>query len=183
MAQTIAVQRGTTSVTADGVSRVTLFTQSSGTATRVILVGLSMNMPSGTGIRIAMSLTVNVNGTGNYLPIALISGNNGTSGRYLNMFPNAASNSSGSTFAPASAHSNSSTIMSTNDGGNALTANVANTQIALPGNVTNNGSSDPINYVPSQFWMANNDSVSLLCYATSGYSANIIYHFVTVTES
>ena len=41
MAQTIALQRGTTTVAGSGASSVTLFTQSGGTATRVILNQLS----------------------------------------------------------------------------------------------------------------------------------------------
>ena len=41
MAQTVALQRGTTTVVADGSTFATLFTQSGGTATRVILNSVS----------------------------------------------------------------------------------------------------------------------------------------------
>lgn len=187
MAQTIAVQRGTTTSTSDGTSRVTLFTQSSGIATRVILVGLSVNL-SGTDTRLAMSLTVNVNGSGSYLPIAYITSNNNTTSRYLNMYPNGSSNHSGAIFAGSAtgggvSQSAASTVLSNLSGGTSATANPFGIQIALPFNNTNTGGSDPINYVPSQFWIGNGDLITFQCYTLNPLSASIVYHFVTITES
>ncbi len=186
MAQTIAVQRGSTTVAGDGTTKTTLFTQSSGTATRVILVGASANTSGGTGINMAFGLQINVNASGAYLPVALIKGN-GQAIRYLNMFP-AASTTGNSSFFGATAGTleqimtSTPTIGSTTDGG--FGANVAGSgQIQLAANVVPTFSQTPINYVPAQFWMASGDVLVASVYISSGLTATIIYHFVTITES
>ena len=186
MAQTIAVQRGTTTVASDGTSKVTLFTQSSGIATRVILVGVSANTSGGTGVNMALGLNINVNAGGNYLPVALMKGNN-QSLRYLNMFPGASTTGNSSFFGGTAGTleqimTSTATVGSTTDGG--FGANVAgNGQIHLSGNVVPTFNQTPINYVPAQFWMASGDALTASVFLTSGYTATIIYHFVTITES
>lgn len=184
MAQTIAVQRGTTTVTGNGTTKVTLFTQSSGTATRVILCGVSANTAAGTGINFSLGLHLNVSSGGNYLPIAIVKGIQ-SGARYTAMFPGGTSTSQGEMWGGATSGEGlipgSSTYMSTTDGG--LPADLNSGTMHLTGNVAYQYIYTALNYVPTQFWMANGDSLAVSHYNSSGNTATIIYHFVTITES
>jgi hypothetical protein len=69
MAQTVAAQRGTTTVSGNGGTATTLFTQSTGTATRVILNSVVTKHSESNLDR--MALCINVNGTGNLALVAI----------------------------------------------------------------------------------------------------------------
>lgn len=67
MAQTIAMQRGTGTLSASGNTSATLFLQSGGSATRVIVNGIAFFTNSGTGNPMYMSLYVDSSGGPGYI--------------------------------------------------------------------------------------------------------------------
>lgn len=186
MAQTIAVQRGTATVVGNGTSRTTLFTQSSGTATRVILAGCSFGLSTGSSAYARMILTINMNGSGTYLPVAAIGGNS-QSKRYHAMFPNGTQAPLGN--APIYTGTTPSTVYGSSGysiAGGAYQGYAENADdyiLLLAQDQTLSSNSTPISIVPSQFWMANGDSLTVQGYNVNSYTLNVAYHFITVTES
>lgn len=185
MAQTIAAQRGSTTVTCDGQTSVTLFTQSTGTATRVILNSVSWSTPNGTNYP-RCSLMININGTGNETCVALLSSTNPSSSGGQTMFPN-------STYSPLTGMQSTSNYISrwlpvnqSGSGSNMLGKNLTNGYwtIAGPNGATQASTEGSLEFVPSQFWMNSGDSLRFRCYrGGTTESATIYYSFTTITES
>jgi hypothetical protein len=158
MAQTVAVQRGTT--TASSQSRTTLFTQSGGISTRVILNQVAWYFSSGPGNNQQHQL-LHVSSSG---PVTLIGYYNsgqlgGISGQ---MMPNS----------DASLNANSGMLYGV--GG---TANWPGSDFVS----VNSGYGQ--SYMPQNYWIGPGDSIAFLQYNNSGYSATVGYHFTTITES
>ena len=108
MAQTIALQRGTTSVTLDGTTKYTMFTQSGGTATRVIINGVAMysgNARSG----LAMIIGVQKSGGGFFTIAYKMISNNGTYGGF-DFFPGKQDNITGGSTGTTSVFSTQTVI-------------------------------------------------------------------------
>ena len=183
MAQTVAIQRGSGTVTIDGSSKLTLFTQSSGTATRVIVGGIFVSFPntySGT----VYAVSINVNGSGNYIPVILRKHSDAGSCRTLNTFPNSES-AIGTSFtgSPNVSGSSSWGLSYTCDNPSGFAGQVASAQAAIYG-ANLYGPYIPLNISPGQFWMANGDSLVINAYNSYGAgSATVVWHFVTITES
>ena len=186
MAQTVALQRGTTSVSADNSSSVTLFTQSSGTATRVIVNSLGMYFSpqpnTGTqafvlyvtssggqttviGIIRSSSTSRSVQFTPAGSPTSqFLGGMNSTNGQVYPFVPNITSN--GATGVGSSApNSVSVTYLSTSTG-------------------------LPINIISSNFYIGPSDVISMKGFAqqvsgksTTSCTMSISYSFTTITES
>lgn len=182
MAQTIAAQRGTTTVTANGTSTVTLFTQSTGTATRVILNSVSFYTNNG-GTAPKMSLCININGTGNQTCVALLGSSNGTSANGLTMFPNCSPFPLTNTTATANTYIDRwmPTTLANKNIGTDLQSGYWVFQ--GPNGSTNSSESSAIEYVPSQFWMNSGDSLVFRCRSATGDTATVMYSFTTITES
>jgi hypothetical protein len=183
MAQTIAVQRGSTTVSGAGASKTTLFTLSSGTATRVIVGGVSAEFPGNNGYA-RMLLSINVNGSGSYLPV-LFRQHNQYSNRYLNSWPNSDSSigvSLSGRFNDTISQSFGVSIGSSAVGG--FPGSIAGSLTGAVYQSSISGDYVPLNITPGQFWMANGDSLVVQAYnELTPASVTIIYHFVTVTES
>ena len=186
MAQTVAVQRGTASLTGDGATRTTLFTLSSGTATRVIVGGIAIRGSTSSTRNLRAIFCIDVNGSGNYLPV-MMGGTNFQTGRYFSLFPNGASAPMGNT--PAYVGTTPGQIWGSQgyqfvgDSQNGYGSSANDIKIQMAADQQAAGSSTPMNIVPAQFWMANGDSLQVIYYNYDGYAATIVYHFVTVTES
>lgn len=177
MAQTVAVQRGATTVSADGTSKVTLFTQSSGTATRVILNSLSVSFASSSSNAAAM-LFINISGSGNYVPVA-IRRHNEYATRYLAFMPS--DSAVGSSLSATQTTQLPQGVSLGSTGANGWpSSGVYDVVAAVYGTAR---SSLPLNIVPANFWMANGDSLTMSTYLDATGTATILYHFVTVTES
>jgi hypothetical protein len=170
MAQTITQQKGSVSTTWDN-SISTLFTLSSGTASRVILNSLTANNDAGNntayiwfyiynssmGVRNPIAGAVAI-GSG----LAWAPGN--TSG------PAAYSNS-------GYAYNNGSMILDVSgSGGSVGSKNPGNLYWTAPAS-TYHGS-----YFPAQFWMGNGDSLQVKGY-WGGLTGAVYYSFTLVTES
>lgn len=183
MAQTIAVQRGSTTVTGNGTSKVTLFTQSGGAATRVILVGASANLAS-SGYAHSLGLFININGSGNYLPVAFAMLNYSSSYTNVYMMPDKVNSSPLTMQTGATSYTGGTASFGAATAGG-IADNLQNAVIAISGTTGYQSAfyNNPVSFVPSQFWMANGDSLVASSYNGSTSTATIIYHFVTVTES
>ena len=185
MAQTIVAQRGSTTVTSNGTTSVTLFTQSSGIATRVILNSVSWSTPNGTNYP-RCSLMVNINGTGNETCVALLGGTHPSSSGGQTLFPS-------NTYSPLEGMQATSNYVSrwtvTNMSGSAsnmLGKNLQNGYWGFggPNGATGTPNDSSIEYVPSQFWMNSGDSLVFRCYrGGTAETANVYYSFTTITES
>jgi hypothetical protein len=184
MAQTVAAQRGSTTVAGTGIAFLTLFTQSTGVATRVILNTLSARHDGSTLSRLA--LLINVNGSGNYSLVALKAGSSANRTVYsINMMP-------GSSYQPVGSAGNSSTnfygdrwVIQGTQANRFVGTDIQNNRWELygPEGIFQSSTGVSIDYVPSQFWMNNGDTLSLLAYNSNEYTTNIVYSFTTITET
>jgi len=183
MAQTIALQRGSTTVASSGGSSVTLFTQSGGTATRVIINGLSIkNTQSSSGnvayLAVAqsggtvfwgvaiksISSVYSMAGIDFYPGVSNISGAQRSSTQYSQTGALVWGTSSTSIF-PANDNPGSYNIISTDNG-----ASIVSQQ-------------SNFEHCPQQFWIGSGDAVIMRFFANSGGTATIGYSFTTITES
>ena len=185
MAQTIALQRGTTTVSTSGSASATLFTQSGGTATRVIKNQLGLYF----------SPTIDQNG----VYIAVFHNVSGGQSFLLGHFYRSAYNQSYQ-FTPgapsdsqfvATGTGTSNTlvpimpIITSNGSSGVGSANADNIGVNWP-----NSNSPAWSLFPANFYMGPSDSISIKVYAkrASGKSvisvtAYISYSFTTITES
>jgi hypothetical protein len=189
MPQTIALQRGTTTVTTDSSSVVTLFTQSGGTATRVIVNNLGVyftTSPNSGNVSIMLLISqsggqdmvigqiISPDRTRSYQFLAGSSTNNSFAGVGLSQF-----NSSNNNVVP-----NTPIIRSNGSNG------VASTGSASIGVVYSSLQGTQLAVLNSNFYMGPNDSIKMKMFAQyqSGKSVlsttgNISYSFTTITES
>lgn len=177
MAQTIAVQRGSSTVNGNGATQLTLFTQSSGTATRVILNSVSISFASNSSNAAAV-IYVNINAGGNYVPVA-IRRHNEYNTRYMVFMPSDSASGSSLIATQTTQLPQGVSIGSSNAGG--WPSNGIQDMVAAVYGAPR--SSLPLNLVPANFWMGSGDSLTLACYNDAGGTATVLYHFVTVTES
>lgn len=186
MAQTIAAQRGTTTVSGNGSTATTLFTQSTGTATRVILNGVALKWDEATSGHCAMSLCVNVNGSGNYVCVGL------RSTAYISSAMLGMSMMPGSSLYPVNTTPISSSVALTDrwtpyvNGVKAyFGSRLANGSwyFSGPGGINKSQQDSPTDFVPSQFWMNSGDSLVLIHINPAAYTADVVYSFTTITES
>ena len=186
MAQTVAAQRGTTTVTTNGQTATTIFTQSSGTATRVILNSISWRSLNG-GISNRMALTVDVNNSGNETCVAFIhTADCGSAGQGLTMFPNSSLFPISSTTTSAATYADG-WIINAKDNyylGTKINSNNMYFLSGPNGSGQSNAYSFNFNFVPSQFWMNSGDVLKLrVFHGGTSETANVVYSFTTVTES
>jgi len=184
MAQTIALQRGTTTVAGSGASSVTLFTQSGGTATRVILNQLSFynsTSASNSSSRVLVYLT---SSGGQTSVLGYLFGSNGTG--YSYQFLPGGGNSNVGAGVSTAVLGQCPVIQSSNTSADIGTPNPSNVSASFD---TSTGRNQAI--FPSNFWMGPSDSIKIKAYQsyTSGKSTlqvatvNIGYSFTTITES
>lgn len=189
MPQTIALQRGTTSVTSDSSSVVTLFTQSGGTATRVIVNNLGVyftTLPNSGSV--SMLLYISQSG-GQDMVIGQLSTSDRTRS-YQFLAGSSTNNSFMGVGLSQSSSSNNNVVPSTpqirSTGSNGVASANAN-QISV---VYSSLSTTQLAVLNSNFYMGPSDSIKMKIQAsvTSGKSVisttgNISYSFTTITES
>ncbi len=183
MAQTISIARGSTTVLGDGATKTTLFTLSSGTASRIILGGLSFNGGTSAQSQMMGMLQININSAGNYLPVLYKSvGNNST--RYFSCFPDTSSANNVGTHVINTAVGNTNVTTLTSDVSLGYSSVIYNANLIGAGGLLGTSAQFPTNYVPSNFWMASGDSLVVQAFMTStAQTITVLYHFVIVTES
>jgi hypothetical protein len=182
MAQTIAMQRGTTTITANGTGPTTLFTQSGGTATRVIINGIA-GYSGGSSSYWCMMLSVTNSGTSVNLPVAFKStgGFTGSIGGCFFLSGLGAASNGGAQYSGAATTASA-----------AVLGNYANTWprsgdpiiAGANGSLVVSGSQAAVyEYCPQNFWIGPGDQVCLGLYNSAGSSVNVAFNFTTVTES
>jgi hypothetical protein len=189
MAQTVALQRGTGTVGVNGSA--TLFTQSGGISTRVILNQLAFYATSGYWLTPTMTLVhVVSNGSTNVIGWWKPSGSPGSG----QLTPNP--NGSGPTQTTSSLNPNNSYVHNTTANGGAMVG----TYSAYPGSYSQpamfayyfySSNNDRGSYAPQNFWIGPSDSLLFRAYdytydqngGSGGYGATYAYHFTTITES
>lgn len=188
MTQTVGLQRGTTTVTPNGNNTVTLFTQSGGTATRVIPSQLCFYATSSANSanQIMVRLTTS-GGQTSIIGVARISSAGGfyawqftITGSPNNNFVGTGGLSGYGSF--LNSNVNLSQASTVGDMGSATPSSIAL-------NYSDSGTQRNI-FLPSNFWMGPGDSISIKPFwqNVSGKSVsyptlNISYSFVTITES
>jgi hypothetical protein len=134
-----------------------------------------------------MSLTVDVNASGNEMCVALINAaDTGSAGQGLTMFPNSSIFPISSVTTSAASNADG-WVVTSRDNFYIGTQINGSTKYVLSGpNGALNGSmaSFSINFVPSQFWMNSGDILKLRTFhAGATETANVVYSFTTVTET
>lgn len=173
MAQTIAQQKGALSVNWDGTSVGTLFTLSSGTASRIILNSLSIYNDYGNRTPYIWFYIYN-SAMGVRNPIAGAVYSQCVAMAWL----------PGNTSGPASIQYSSTNIMNNGSFLVDTSANVGNIGSKPPSYIGWNATSNSAtgNYFPAQFWMGNGDSLQVKGDWT-GTAGVVYYSFTTITES
>jgi len=194
MAQTVALQRGSTTVTSDGTSTVTLFTQSGGTATRVIVNNLAITFSSSINTGQVMSIVFYLTQTGSQTVMLGLIRRTSNGNRSFQFTPGVSTNSP---FGNASSIYNAAqptTYLPTNpiihgSGTNGTASGAASTLSVTYCDTSSNGQTI-VTLLNSNFYMGPSDLVGMKIYAatTSGKSyvfttATISYSFTTITES
>ena len=159
MAQTIAMIRGTTTC-ANG-SSVTLFTQSGGTATRVILNWVAFYVTGGTNYSSPNCNLYHTSSSGGAGVVAAWANNSGNSGgQFSGGIPSTQSGSANSVF-----------------------SNVTGNYPALLQAMRVSSLGSTPGFTASNFWIGPSDTVSLSWYDNNSQNINVAYSFTTVTES
>jgi hypothetical protein len=186
MAQTVALQRGTTSVTANGTSSVTLFTQSGGTATRVIVnsLGMTFSPDPNTGQAVVVTLTVTPSGGQTLILGYLRSTSNN---RAIQFTP---AGSPQNQFYGQPIYAGSPYSLMPNINGNSTSGTGASASNAVGMTYVSNSTGNPQNAISPNFYIGPSDVVAMkgYCPYTSGKSVlsttmSISYSFTTITES
>jgi hypothetical protein len=189
MAQTVALQRGTGTVGVNGSA--TLFTQSGGISTRVILNQLAFYASGGNWLTPTMTL-VHVVSNGSTNVIGWWKPNSLAGAGQFSPNPNGG----GPTQTSSSFNPNNNYIHNTTANGGAMVA----TYGAYPGSYSQPGmfpyygvyysGTDRGSYAPQNFWIGPSDSLLFRAYdnqydqtGNSGLGATYAYHFTTITES
>jgi hypothetical protein len=189
MSQTVALQRGSTSVTANGADYANFFTQSGGTATRVILNGIGLFTQTGTDYQIFCALLVKSAGSStNVFTIGAKSfGNTSTPGFDFSPADGIADNVSGYAPTSTSAIGNKLAIAGMSSFTGATFGGSTFSQFM---SITGGGSSTTLsggqfNYssVPRDFWIGPSDVVAMKLIGGNTRTFTIAYSFTTITES
>ena len=168
MAQTVAIQRGTAGSTS-GNTAVTLFTQSSATATRVICnqlifgyLNASMSYPR--------AVLIHSSSGGYQTIIGFLYANNNVS--WLQFAPNANSGSMNTNIGSVNASAFQDGVIFNSNSSAYGAANSVDLSLGTPNNFNS--------FMPQNFWIGNGDSVLFKCSAAINYLG---WNFTTVTES
>ena len=180
MAQTIAMQRGSTSATFNS-TRYTLFTQSGGNATRVIINAITVWSGSGFGGWGNMMLQVLNSGTSVYLPIAIKMSGAAINPSAMTFIPETVGISGGAQQASSTATLTSQTLWYP-DGSDWPNTNGMTIQGAVSNASSSNGNSN-FEFCPRNFWIGSGDSVILQVKGSSNPSGTMGWSFTTITET
>ena len=188
MAQTIAIQRGTTTVSANGNTTVTLFTQSGGTATRVILNQLLVYFSSGPPGVQNNGMNLYLTSSSGYSSVIGSMKFGSTTSQWAFQFPAGAPNSgfNGTSAGTSNSINSSNPFIYQSGGSGDMLANATNNiQVQY-----SNSSYDAYSVIPANFYIGPGDALKLKVrglYAsgkgTASGTANVGYSFTTITES
>jgi hypothetical protein len=188
MPQTVALQRGTASLTWNGTTQHTLFTQSGGIATRVVIGGISFTSSSDGPLSIMLVVRL-AGSASNTVTVAF----KGTSTRRnptaIDFVPGVSPNSSAQR--PSTVETTSGqTVLAYTSANNQLSGsssyNIQSVSATGADSATDTGSTSfNYEYCPLQFWIGPSDivSVKVFNYNASGATGTVAFNFTTITES
>jgi hypothetical protein len=182
MPQTVALQRGTSSITLDGTTKYTMFTQSGGIATRVIINAVSFYADS---VRSGMmgGIFVNKSGGGTFT-IALLIMSNNVSQANLDFRPGNMNNLGGATNGTGTQFSGITVVQGTTSGNYYADTLISNFGLSGgPNASTGFGSQSNYEFTPTQFWIGPSDVVVFKARNNSADSGQVAWSFTTITES
>lgn len=182
MAQTIALQRGTSSVTLDGTTRYTMFTQSGGTATRVIINGCAFYSDTARS-GLMGGIFVQKSG-GGYFSVAIKLVGNSTTVGSMDFLPGMVNNVGGATNGTSAGITGASIFVGALATDYQSNQNMS--QFALYGATSAQsgfGNASLFEYCPSQFWIGPSDVVYFKGRNNSGDPGQVSWSFTTITES
>ena len=184
MAQTIALQRGTASVSGDGTTFVTLFTQSGGTATRVIVNQLTMSFSAQLSSNNAACLYLT--SSGGQSSVLGVMSRSDTGSQYAVQFPAGSSNANAwfGTYNGVNGSSGSPMIQQTISSGDMSAGNCSGVNLSY-------GSTAPrFAVLPQNFWIGPSDVLKMKVNAritvgknTQAVTVSLSWSFTTITES
>jgi hypothetical protein len=188
MAQTISIQRGTVSLTPSGSSPVTLWTQSGGTATRVIFGSISgwFTQSITTSGSTTFALAFTPSGASYEIMVGYMAVKPSTTTYGFAILPGQGAPSAQiSTTSSAYSTLPSATVLTSVNSGATLFANMnpSYLRILMPGNRYSDYQSQFQSF-PDNFWIGPGDVVQINCSNySSGGTLYLTYEFVLVTES
>ena len=178
MTQTISIARGTVSMTTNGSTKSTLFTNSSGViATRVIVNQIAWHYDTSFGPNVRVAL-VHYNAAGYWSVLGFI---------YTNYFYGSALQfhigTTPESFGFFSSSSGEATfgVQRLVGGGSGQMGNQAASNIEP--SLHNQNTSYAANFCPGQFWLGPSDVISLVGYSGNGGSCTVGYSFTLISES
>ena len=183
MAQTIALQRGVASITWDGTTQTTLFTQSGGTATRVVFNGCgAYNGSASAGM--LMSIFVKLSGgTGSYCVASVWIGNSANNAS-IDFRPGNTNAVGGGTNGSAAINSGATVLAFNTASTYSMDVNMVYANLFGGMNASGGfGSGNIYEFCPAQFWIGPGDAIIFKCRAATSNSGQVAYSFTTITES
>jgi hypothetical protein len=174
MAQTIATVRGT--ATAGNSSQTTLFTQSGGYSTRVILNQVTWYYNSSYTSVYANLLHISSSGPVTIIGFFAITSGAGVSSGQLMPNPNGTSPTQSTGVSTTNASANAIVAFSASAGGNTWLGSLSPYSLVFGGNYG-------YSYMPQNHWISPGDSIAFVQYNGGTVSSQIGYHFTTITES
>ena len=178
MTQTLSVARGTVSMTTDGSTKSTLFTNSSGViATRVIVNQIAWNYDTGFGPNVKVAL-VHYNAAGYWSVLGFI---------YINYSYGSALQFHVGTTPNSFGYFNSANgtayfgVQRLVGGGSGQMGNQAASNIEP--SLHNQNTQYAANFCPGQFWIGPSDVISLVGYSANGGTCTVGYSFTLISES
>ena len=183
MAQTIAMQRGSQSVTCQGTNRYTLFTQSGGNATRVVINGLAIYASSSNSAgNWSIGLFIKNSGTSVYLPVAFK--NNPGSANTMNVFLLPGIGANANTGAQRASTNDTISAVSLLGGNTNDWPNADNMILqGISSQVTLGNSTALYDYCPQNIWLGSGDALILSTHNPATLAATVAWNFTTITES
>jgi len=187
MAQTIALQRGTATVSGDGSTFVTLFTQAGGTATRVIVNQLTMSFSA--QLSTSSNACLYLTSSGGQSSVLGIMSRGDTGSQYATQFPAGSSNDNawfgGTAGTTGNCLSLSPMIQQTGTSGDMSAGNCSSVNLSYSG-----PSVSRFAVLPQNFYIGPSDVLKMKVRAqtisgksTVNQTATLSWSFTTITES
>lgn len=186
MAQTIAIQRGELSLVWNN-ALYTIFTQSTGTATRVIFGGMNCYSGGSPGANVGMMTFIQNSTANRWTPVSIWSASK-AAGQICGFltFPSQSSTYRQSFAGSTILQTNAGNSIGSQDSTGYIGGNSLNSVNMYGGNSNTTfpfGTVGNMDQQPAQFWMGSGDSLVIRVISSSSSAAFLAYNFVTITES
>jgi hypothetical protein len=177
MAQTIAIQRGTQSLASGTLT--TLFTQSGGTATRVIFSQITFASANSVDMYYPSVILIHASSSGPTNVIGLMKANSGSI-YSLNFMPNGNATAPNQFGYSGTGNAYNGAVMLQQGNPNVYMGGANPTNISYSAATSG---SNYCSYMPSNYWIGPSDSIKIKWYDGNGNSCDVGWSMTTITES